>query len=119
MRQFIFTAAATTALAVAAPSVASAQVIVGGGYPAYYGGYSPYSYGTGVTIGNGGLIQLGLNSILGGNNYGYSSDYYGGYNNYGYRSYSYPSYYSGYGNRGYNYGNRGYGNRYWGGRRFR
>lgn len=119
MRQFVISAVAAATLACVAPPSADAQVIVGGGYPSYYGSYySPSYYGTGVTIGNGGLIQTGLSYALGSSGYsggyGYSPWYSGGY---GYSSYSYPAYSSGYGNRGYGYGNRYYGNRY--GRRYR
>jgi len=123
MRKFIFPAAAVAALAFLAinPAKADAQVIVGSSSgSSYYGssyGYSPYGYGGGygVGIGNGGLLRLGVNYLLGGGGSGYSPGYYSGYGGYssGYRGYSYPTYnrgYSNYGYRGYSY-RGGYGGR--------
>jgi hypothetical protein len=117
MRRFIIPAVAAAAIAFAAPQ-AKAQFI--GGYPSYYGGY-----GTGLQIGNGGLLRLGLGLALGANGYGgygyypgyyggygysYYPSYYGGWGGYGYRSYGYPSYYRG----GYGYRHHGHhGRRHW------
>jgi len=126
MRWFIIPAVAAAALTFAAPSPAKAQIVIGGypGYSSYYGGYGGYGgypYG-GLSIGNGGLINLGLSLALSSLNGGYGNygGYYpGGYGGYypsyypsyygglgGYRTYSYPSYYRNWGD--YGYGNRGY-----------
>lgn len=100
----MFIAVAAAAIAFVVPNQAHAQVIIGA-YPSYsggyYGGYSPYGYGTGLYGGYGGITQAGLN--LGVGNYsGYYPSYYGGYGS-GYGYTGYPSYRSGYG-----YGNGGY-----------
>ena len=93
----------------------STQIVITSGYasPGYYGGYYPYSSGSGLVLGTGGY---GFNSspLYGG---GYGGGY-GGYSNYGYQPY-YGG--SGYGSRSYYGGNRSYGgNRnYGGGRRHR
>ena len=111
MRKFVFLAAAATAFAFVAPSLAQAQIVIRAGSPTpYFGGYSsgysPYSYS-------------GYSPYRYGGNYGIVQSGYSSFGNYGG---VYPSYYSGYNSssfyRGSSYGNYGGYNRGWsGGRR--